>query len=177
MIKKFNFKRFYAFNMVRTKQKVEEDINEDVCLSVYEVGYLMVPTIAEENLGGEITAFKDFLSSHGVSFISEENPRMIELAYEMSRSVNNKKQKFSYGYFGWVKFECSSSTAQIIKEELDKNEKIIRYLLIKTVRENTMSPKRAWRGDSKRRSAPKVEEVSAPINEETIDKEIEALVA
>jgi ribosomal protein S6 len=96
----------------------------------------------------------------------------------MSRSIANKKQKFSYGYFGWIKFECTTDVAQALKASLDKNEKLIRYLLIKTVRENTMSTKRPYgkNDGAKRRSSSKNEESVAPINEEVIDKEIDALV-
>jgi ribosomal protein S6 len=146
-------------------------------MGVYEVGYLMVPTIAEENLGGEVTAFKDMLTEQGVTFVSDEYPKMMELAYEMTRSIANKKQRFSYGYFGWVKFECSSAQARVIKDMLEKNEKLIRYLFIKTVRESTMSSKRPYGKPEgmKRRSTPKTEK-SEPINEEVIDKEIDALV-
>jgi ribosomal protein S6 len=163
------------------KQIEEENVGEEkeVRLSVYEVGYLMLPTIAEENLGEEVTIFKDMFIENGAVFISDEYPKLIELAYEMARSINNKKQKFSYGYFGWVKFECTTAAAKIIKDILDKNEKLVRYLMIKTVRESTMSVKRAYGkqegGNNKRRFTPKVEE-SAPINEEVIDKEIDALV-
>ena len=160
------------------KEKVAANVEEkDVQNSVYEVGYLMIPSIAEENLGEEVTIFKDSLLEKGVVFISDEYPKMLELAYEMSRSIANKNQKFLYGYFGWVKFECPTSQALVIKEMLDKNEKIIRFLLIKTVRESTMSTKRAYgkQDGSKRRSTPKTEE-ALPLNEEVIDKEIEALV-
>lgn len=143
-------------------------------MNIYEIGYIMVPSIAEENLGEEVTVFKDALSNHGVAFISDEYPKMTELAYEMFRSVNNKRQKFSYGYFGWVKFECTSTQAEAIKEDLDKNEKLVRYLLIKTVRESTMSGKRLYK-DNKRKSSSRQEEPEV-INEETIDKEIDALV-
>lgn len=164
--------------MAKTK-KVEENVEEEkeVRLGVYEVGYLMVPTIAEENLGEEVTSFKDMFIEKGAVFISDEYPKLIELAYEMTRSILNKKQKFSYGYFGWVKFECSTSVAKEIKDLLDKNEKLVRYLMIKTVRENTMSVKRPYgkQDGSKRRTVRKTEEVEV-INEETIDKEIEALV-
>ena len=150
---------------------------KEVRTSVYEVGYLMVPTIAEENVGAEVTTFKDGLLEQGVTFISDEYPKMLELAYEMSRSIANKKQKFSYGYFGWVKFECTTDQARVIKDGLDKNEKLIRYLMIKTVRESTMSSKRPYgkQEGSKRRFTPKTQE-STPINEEVIDKEIDALV-
>lgn len=50
--------------------------------------------------------------------------------------------------------------------------------MIKTVRENTMSVKRAYGkqdGGNRRRPIQKQEE-AGPINEEVIDKEIEALV-
>jgi ribosomal protein S6 len=146
--------------------------------SVYEIGYLMVPSIAEENLGAEVTAFKDALTAKGVTFISDEYPRMMELAYEMSRSIMNKKQKFSYGYFGWVKFEANTEAAVVIKEMMDKNETFIRYLMIKTVRENTMSQKRAYKADGPRRKPAhvKTEAEMAPIDEEAVDKEIDALV-
>ncbi len=145
-------------------------------VTVYEVGYIMVPSIAEENLGGEVTTFKDMFTEKGATFISDEYPKMMELAYEMSRSIENKKQKFSYGYFGWVKFECTTDQAKIIKNILDKNEKLVRYLMIKTVRESTMSVKRPYgKTDGVKRRVTKSEE-SGPINEETIDKEIDALV-
>jgi ribosomal protein S6 len=155
----------------------EEKKDTDAKLGVYEVGYLFVPSIAEENLGAEVTTFKDSLTEHGVTFIADEYPKMMELAYEMIRSIANKKQKFSYGYFGWVKFECTPAQASVIKDMLDKNEKLIRYLLIKTVRESTMSSKRPYGKPegAKRRSTHKVEKAE-PINEEVIDKEIDALV-
>lgn len=156
---------------------MEDENKVEAKLGVYEVGYIMVPSIAEENLGGEVTAFKDTLSDAGVAFISDEYPKMMELSYEMSRSIANKKHKFSYGYFGWVKFECTSLQASAIKDMLDKNEKLVRYLLIKTVRESTMSVKRAYGKPegARRRTTTRVEK-SGPINEEVIDKEIDALV-
>lgn len=165
--------------MARTKAVKAEVVDEniDAKTSVYEVGYLMVPSIPEENLGGEVTKFKDSLGEMGAVFISDEYPKMMELAYEMTRSITNKKQKFSYGYFGWVKFETTTINAKVIKESLDKNETLIRYLMIKTVRENTMSPKKVYgkNESSKRRQAPKVEG-QATVSEEVIDKEIDALV-
>ena len=150
----------------------------DTKSGVYEVGYIMIPTIAEENLGAEVTELKDSLTKCGAVFISEEYPRSLELAYEMSRSINNKKQKFSNGYFGWVKFECTTTEAKVIKDLLDKDEKLVRYLFIKTVRENTISPKRSYgkQDGSKRKVGQKKEENAEQIDEEVIDKEIDALV-
>lgn len=166
--------------MSKTKKSAEEEVSsvdKEVRLGIYEVGYIMLPTIAEENLGGEVTSFKDTFLEKGAVFISDEYPKLIELAYEMSRSIANKKQKFSYGYFGWVKFECTTEQAKTIKNILDKNEKLVRYLMIKTVRENTISVKRFYnkQDGSKRRSTQKHEDAPV-INEEILNKEIDALV-
>jgi len=162
--------------MAKAKEVEVVEEGKEGKVGIYEVGYIMVPTIAEENLGGEVTEFKDMFASHGVTFVSDEYPKMMELAYEMSRSIANKKQKFSYGYFGWVKFECTTDQARVIKDALDKNEKLVRYLMIKTVRESTMSSKRPYgKTDGVKRRVTKSEE-SGPINEEVIDKEIDALV-
>lgn len=165
--------------MAKAKEIVEEVKGEatEARLSIYEVGYIMLPSIPEENLGEEVSVFKDTFTANGATFISDEYPKMIELAYEMSRSIANKKHKFTTGYFGWVKFECTTAQAKVIKDSLDKNEKLVRYLMIKTVRESTMSAKRPYaKGDAtKRRSSAKSEDGEV-INEEVIDKEIDALV-
>ena len=146
-------------------------------MQVYEVGYLVVPTVAEELLGGEVTALKDMLTNHGATFIADEYPKMMELAYEMTRAIANKKQKFTTGYFGWVKFEMSREGIVSAKADLDKNESIIRFLITKTVRESTLTPKRTYTKEgAKRKVATKSDEPAEAINEETIDKDIEALV-
>ncbi len=155
-----------------------ENEEKEARIGVYEVGYIMVPSIAEENVAGEVTKFKDIFVNSGAVFISDEYPKMTELAYEMTRSINNKKQKFSYGYFGWVKFECSTLQSLDIKEKLDNNENIIRFLLIKTVRESTLSAKRPYgrQDSSKKRVSTKKPEVIEKIDEKVIDSEIDALV-
>jgi ribosomal protein S6 len=153
-------------------------MEKEAKMTVYEVGYLLVPTIAEENVGGEVTNLKDMLASNGAQFISDEFPKMMELAYQMARDIANKKNKFTTGYFGWVKFELPTENALTVKGNLDRNESIIRYLMIKTVRESTMSTKRTYTKDAtKRRTTPSADAAPVePMNEEVIDKEIDALV-
>lgn len=157
-------------------------MENDKKMNVYEVGYLFVPTILEENVGGEVTRLKDALATHGSIFISDEYPKLLDLAYEMSRTISNKKAKFNKGYFGWIKFEMPVDEALKVKTMLDMDESLIRYILIKTVKENTISQKRAYtKSDSRKKSSSdgkteEKEEVKESIDEETIDDEIEALV-
>jgi hypothetical protein len=42
------------------------------------------------------------------------------------------------GYFGWIKFQLSSENIDSVKKFLDNNVDVLRYLLIKTVKENTL---------------------------------------
>ena len=66
-----------------------------------------------------------------------------------------------------------------LKKKLDLDPSIIRFLILKTVKENTIASKRFIRGDMlhRRPLVKKTEiEVSVPINKEELDKEIDALI-
>ncbi len=145
---------------------------------VYELGYLMVPSIEEKDLAAEVGNLKSQIDATGATTISEEYPKPITLAYEMTKVISNKNTYFTNGYFGWMKFECDPAQAVKLGEELKRHEKLIRFLLIKTVRENTMASKRPFnaRQDSKRRPGKKDDEPKVEINKEEIDREIDALV-
>lgn len=145
---------------------------------VYELAYLFVPLLTEETVAASYGNLKALLEKHGATFITEEMPKMIELAYEMSRTIENKKTWFDNGYFGWVKFEIDPSEIALVEEVLKRDEQIIRYMVLKTVRENTLSSKKPMR-EYRKRSAEKtegVEEAQAPMSKEEVDKQIDALV-
>ncbi|MFA6397915.1 MAG: 30S ribosomal protein S6 [Candidatus Paceibacterota bacterium] len=148
---------------------------------VYEVGYILVSTISEENIFGESDRIKGEIKKLGGSFISEENPKFFDIAYTMCRTIANKKTRFSTGYFGWVKFELLAEDILKLKDVLSRDEKIIRFLITRTVKENTMSPKKVFvKNDSyKKKTYTKEEKVEGPapeINKEEIDKKIDELI-
>lgn len=148
-------------------------------MRVYELGFLFVPTIAEEHLSEKFQHLKDMISSHGGQFISEDFPKMIPLQYEMVKVISNKNHRFNDAYFGWVKFDMEPEQVLLLDEEVKRSTDIIRFLLIKTVRENTVVGKKALgKTDGKKRSSTRDdEEVVAPdVSPEQIDKEIDALV-
>lgn len=109
---------------------------------IYEIGYLLSPAVRDEDLAGAISSLKDSLSKLGASVFMEGNPEFIDLAYEMIRVVENKKIRFNQAHFGWMKIEIDPAMIQGIKEFLDGNTSIIRYLLISTTRENTVAGKK-----------------------------------
>jgi ribosomal protein S6 len=142
---------------------------------IYELGYLLIGTMPEENVAAKVGAIKDLLEGKGAISISEEFPRLITLGYEMSRPIGNKKSWFNEGYFGWMKFEMDPSATEEIGAILKRDEDVLRYLLIKTVRENTIVGKRAM-GTGMKRPARKIENAEeTPIDEAEIEKKLEEL--
>ncbi len=146
---------------------------------IYELAYLYVPLLTEETVAASYGNLKALLEKHGAQFIGEETPKMIELAYQMSRIIENKKTWFDNAYFGWVKFEIEPTEIALIEEVLKRDEQIIRYMTLKTVRESTMASKKPMR-EYRKRTGDKVEggeeAPAAPMNKEEVDKQIDALV-
>jgi ribosomal protein S6 len=149
---------------------------------VYELGYHIVSTVAEENLPKEVETLKAIVLKDGGSLVSEGEPKLINLAYSMTKSVADTKKKFDTAYFGWIKFETKSELMPSIKKAVDANPNVLRYLLIKTVRENTLyTPKLNTRALAKEEAPAKVKK-SVKTDEkkatsvEDIDKSIDELV-
>lgn len=154
------------------------DAEGDSAERVYELGYLLVPTVSEEDMPALYGNIKELVSSLGGSHVSDEMPKMITLAYAMTKVVNNVRNKWSNAYFGWTKFKMDSGKVLELKKKMDLDPKVIRFLILKTVEENTIASKRFIRGDMHRKPKTKEDgENAAPINKEEIDKEIEALIA
>ena len=164
-------------SMQETENKTFEENSNS---KVYELGYILVPTIKEEDVPMNYGNLKELIASFGGEIISSEMPKMITLAYSMSKVVSNVRSKFDTGYFGWVKFTMSSEKILELKKRLDLDPNIIRFLILKTVKENTIATKRFVRGEVYKRPAMRENtknETVVPINKEEIDKEIDALIA
>lgn len=162
------------------KEKINQ--KDGVALQVYEVGYHIVPSVAVENLPKEVEVLKNFLIGEGALIASEEFPKMIDLAYAMDKKIDGAKQRFDYSYFGWIKFEADSKSLGKIKKFLDDNGNVLRFLLIKTVRENTLfsakAPVIAIKEEAKSSKGDSIgKEIKSPISEEELDKTIDKLIA
>lgn len=160
--------------------KEENIIETEGNSRIYELGYLLVPTLAEEAVPAEYGNLKELISSFGGVAIADEMPRMIPLAYSMVKVVANVRSKFTNAYFGWVKFTMDSDKVLELKKKLDLDPSVIRFLILKTVKENTIAAKRFVRGDVLHRK-PTIHkeegEVAVPINKEEVDREIDAMVS
>lgn len=167
---------------VGSMEKVEK---QEGGMQVYELGYHIVSTVAEESLPKEVEALKAIVLKDGGSLVSEGEPKLINLAYSMTKSVADSKKQFNTAYFGWIKFETKSELIPEMKKKIDASGTVLRYLLIKTVRENTLfTPKLTVRAPIKegkeevepksKKAAKSTEDKAASVEE--LDKTIDEMV-
>lgn len=112
---------------------------------VYELGYLVMPTVDEGNLSTERDALVALITRHNGIVIDEGNPVLIDLAYSIDKMIKNKKNTFTQGYFGWIKFDAAPGDVEALTAEVEKQDSLIRFLMVKTVRENTLTSDQPFR--------------------------------
>ncbi|MBX4210794.1 30S ribosomal protein S6 [Candidatus Parcubacteria bacterium] len=160
----------------------QEVIMDDIEAKIYEIGLLIVPTIAEEKVAGEFADIKSIIEKANGVFIAEELPKQRALAYTMVKHIGARNERFDTAYFGWVKYEIVPGAIDDIKKKLESRDTVLRFLIVKTVRENTMSfPKISMRKTEAERTPRKVStdaavEKKPGMSEAEIDKTIEELV-
>lgn len=163
-----------------TEETVKNEVKESHL--VYEVGFLLLPTLPEEKMPEIMANIKGIIEKKGGEIISEDAPKMRPLAYEISKMIQTKNSAFDHAYFGWVKFEIESSELSSVKKSIESMDEILRALFIKTIRENTLMSEKVSERDAQKTKAEGEavesanEEAQAPASEEEIDKSIEALV-
>ncbi len=163
------------------KEKINKE--EGNTSTVYEVSYLLLPSLAVEQVPAKAVALKGMLTSAGGAVISDEDPVLIDLAYPMTKVVQTTRHKCNTGYFGWIKFEMPSDGMEAVKKALDANDEVLRYLIIKTVRENTLvagkmmlKKEEAVKKSGGNYENPEEEVVAPEVVADEIDKSIDDLV-
>lgn len=160
---------------------VEEHTAEDTEQKIYELGFHLISTLSEEDVAKHFSHLREMIEKEGGACISEESPKRRELAYTMVQKENSKNTKFDTAYFGWIKFKGSPEQAVSIKESVYADRNVLRFLIIKTVRENTLAqrerPVTYVRPSKPLRAAPKKEELGKEVSEAELDKTIDELVA
>jgi ribosomal protein S6 len=158
---------------------------------VYELGYVLSPVISEENLDEAIDVLRKVITDTNGLPISEGRAELIELAYTMTNIIENKKQDFDKGYFGWIKFDATPDAIAVIKKALDGMSTLVRHIIITTVRENTMVDAKVYAKSNEKKQRPSTESVKKPdeevkthtpeeptdIDEEEVDAKIDELAS
>jgi ribosomal protein S6 len=115
------------------------DVEREERLKVYELGFHFVPTLSEDDVTVKFSELKSFVEKLGGEFISEDAPKPINLAYDISKTVKAVKKWYTNAYFGWIKFTLVPEDIEALEKQVKEFEPVLRYLLIGTVRESTLA--------------------------------------
>lgn len=149
---------------------------------IYEVGFHLVPTIAEDGVGAAVEKVRKLIGEDA-EFISEGYPQKMNLAYVIERATQGKREKYGEAWFGWIKFATTREKIPALEAALNESRDVLRSLIIETVREDITPPKARAVFSSDRLagetiSAPKApQEAAGPVSEAELDKSIDALVS
>lgn len=138
---------------------------------VYELGYLVLPSVTVENLPVLVTNLRSIIEKAGATPLDSEDPFLEDLAYSMSKHIGARKYVVDEAYIGWMKFEAVSSQIEGIKSKVDSTDEILRSLLIKVPRETTFTFKEAREAREAREEA--LNNPVAEVIEETLEAEVE----
>jgi ribosomal protein S6 len=150
-------------------------MENDTTKKLYEAGYLIIPLIPEDKVADEVNVLRSHIESAGGFIVSEEQPKMRKLAYDIKqRGVASKKLRFDDAYFGSMRFNASAEGILAINESFDKNDKILRFIIIKPGKDvprvmRTGAP-------SKPKSESVNKETKVVMSEKDLDKEIDQLL-
>lgn len=154
---------------------MNENNNENL---VYEIGYHFLPTVEESDVLAQLSGLKAVIEENDGVILAEDMPKMITLAYDISKDIDAKKQKFNRAYFGWIKFEMETTKIGELKNKVDNNPNILRFLIVKTVKENTLhTPKAAIFKRENNKEDKTEENIEKPkLTEAEMDKSIDELL-
>jgi ribosomal protein S6 len=151
---------------------------------IYEVGYHILSTVKEEDVESVVSSIRKEIEKSGGSLISEGAPQSVKLSYTMTINKGGKNIHYERAYFGWIKFEADSNATEKLNESLIADENVLRFLIFKTLREDTRASARPKTLREVRRtdtitSTPKkgaeLKEESGEVSEKELDKALEDL--
>ncbi len=162
------------------KETTEEKLIEP---RVYELGYLLVSSLQQEEVTETLDSLRKELLNLGAKFISEGEPELIDLAYTMSVNEGGKHTKYDKAYFGWMKFELEPQQVLEFEQEVLKfNKNVLRYIIVKTVKEETRAQLKQEALEAlnevknEEAIAPAPTEEKGELSDEEIDKAVEELL-
>jgi len=143
---------------------------------IYEVGFQIIPTVTSAEAQDIFSKIRDIVEANGTEIIASNNPESISLAYEMRKKIGGKFQKYNDAYFAWIKYASSSDKVTKIRSEIEKIEAVLRFIIITTVRENTLISQKSAiiRKPESESHEPKMEVTPEAMDEE-INKTLEGL--
>jgi ribosomal protein S6 len=133
-------------------------------LSIYEIGYLILPSIPEDKLPDLTSSIREVITKEDGVEIDAEEPFKQPLAYSMSKTIGASRYVLTDAYLGWIKFEAQPAKVLAIKTSIEKMGEILRFLIVKAPRKTTFTFAKA-----KEAREAKQEVVASPALEQVIE--------
>lgn len=118
--------------MAKESKTTNDDVVtvEDVSGKLYEIGYLIVPTVPQAELEEEVDAVLDAITDNDGEIQYQQSPELRDLAYAMEQKTESGRQEFDSAHFGWVQFSIDPSNVEAAQERINAREDVLRTLLI-----------------------------------------------
>ena len=101
---------------------------------VYELGYHVPSTLSDSDREKVLEGVRAQITKAGGNFVTEGTPEDTRLAYTIEDDAHNKHIAT---FFGWMKFEMDPAAIPALTETLGNEEGIVRFRIVKTVKEDT----------------------------------------
>jgi len=133
---------------------------------LYELSCLINPDLSEEQAGEFIEKLEGIVSDGG-KVVKKDPARKIGLAYPIKKQTN--------AFLLSIMFESSPEKMGELKDKLDKDSEIIRFLLIKTKIEEDRPPRipQSATGEASKDSKPIKTPTETPVIDKTEEKPAE----
>lgn len=112
---------------IKTAPVATKEGNEESC---YELGYLLLPSIAGEAIPETLEAIKGIITRAGGAVTLSNLPVSISLSYSIYRKEGGKNTEFTRAYFGFMHFSMESGALLLVKKEIEAMSVILRALFI-----------------------------------------------
>jgi ribosomal protein S6 len=109
----------------------ETDIDDAREARRYEIGYLLVPTIAVADVASTVeTLIRDTIAKAGGQIISGDEPKLIPLMYPIRKTVENKNLRFKEAYFASLRFTVTPDQIISFDQVWRFSSAMLRFLII-----------------------------------------------
>lgn len=144
---------------------------------LYEVAFLISPTVAEENVAAETAAITAFVEKAGGEILFAEAPKLRPLAYSMIKAHVGKREKFDSAYFGSFIAALEKEGAAALTKSIESLPSVVRALVVAVPKEALFYAEKriAAKAERDAKHAAQKEEAAAASQAE-LDKTIDQLV-
>ena len=112
------------------------DTNENT--NIYEVGFLLAPTIPEDQTTAIVNDMHEQITDAGGDIVASQSPEMRDLSYEIEVKDEGEKRQYTRGQFGWVQFKLKPEQVDDVEKIFITSDDVIRHLLV-TVDEDAVT--------------------------------------